>query len=145
MKLGNILSTAAEPVATKEIKFRVLVSGPGVAQKTAQARAVWAFVDEAARLESVRKARAALEGKPHEESDLDEERTYWFLLAALRDADDPVSQFCPDSDIQKFKSAILLPQIHRLTAEYRKFIADEYPELASPAQQAQLREQAAGE
>lgn len=140
MQLGNILSTAAEPVATRIVEFQVLAQMPDGRQGKAIAKAALAFVSEAARQDA---RRSAVENLSRG-GDLDEEENYWLLLAALRDADNPVAQFCPNTDIAKFKAAIIVHQVRWLLREYRRFVEDEYPELLTPEQKKQIEDEARG-
>lgn len=140
MQLGNILSTARDPVVCKPVSFWVLGEQDGK-QVRAKAEAVLAFVNESARAEALRMAAASI--KPGVEPAAEE--AYWFLLAALRDRDDPSRQFCPNAEIGTFRSALILDQVVWLKREYAIFVRDEYPELATAEQQSGLIEQATGE
>ncbi len=146
MQLGNILAGASQPIIYRSVKFRVLVSGPGLQQKSATAEAVLCFVDEEARHEADRQALLYLRGKYAEQpippEELEDEQYYRFLSAALRDKDNPVAAFCPVEDLCKLRSALIAKQISWLLKEYRRFVQDEYPELASPEQQQALVDQA---
>jgi len=148
MQLGNILTTASQPVVGRLISFQVLVSPPGQPQKSAKAEAMFAFVDEDARHESKRLARMYLEGKyknrPIPDDELVEEEYYWFLMAALRDKEDPTRAFCPNEDYPKFRQALILRPIRRLLMAYDAFVDDEYPELATEEQRTALAGEASG-
>lgn len=140
MQLGNILSTAKDPVVCKPVSFWVLGEQDGK-QVRAKAEAVLAFVSEAARAEARHFAAASLGPG----ADLVVEEIYRFLMVALRDKDDPSRQFCPNGDIGIFRSAIIMDQVLWLRRQYDAFVRDEYPELMTPKQQTGLAEQAAGE
>lgn len=150
MQLGNILSTATEPVVCKSVKFRVLGEDQQGRQTSGQAEAVFAFVNEDRREEYKRLAREWLEqgdfkGKEIPIDVLTEEEYRWFLMAALRDKDAPQKQFCPNGEYEKFRKALILRQVTRLLAGYNDFVEAEYPELLTDDKQADLREQAEGE
>jgi len=151
MQLGNILSTATQPVVAKPVRFRVLVSPPGEPQRHAVAEAVLAFVDEDARHESKRLAVLGLKSKepyrsgtPIPEDELIEEEFYRFLMVALRDKDDPAQQFCPNSDYPRFRQALILRQVRWLLGQYDAFVNEEYPELLTKDQQEALLQEAQG-
>lgn len=148
MQLGNILSTASDPVVGKPVKFRVLGEKDG-RQVSAQAEAVLAFVDEDKRQEHKRLAREWLEshdykGKSVPMDVLVEEEYLWFVLAALKNKDDPSQQFCLNKDYATFRRAVVMEQVVWLKSRYDAFLRDEYPELATPQQQEDLLNQAAG-
>lgn len=151
MQLGNILTTATNPVVCKPVKFKVLGRDPEGKQVQAQAEAVWAFVSEDDRQEAKRLALAGLRERPeYRRGDaipvdvLTDEECYRILMVALRDKDDPSRQFCPNAEYAKFRSAILLDQVNWLLRSYREFVADEYPELVTVEQHEGLTEEARG-
>lgn len=141
MQLGNILSTATDPVVCKPVKFRVLGADSTGKPVSAQAEAVLTFVSEAARLEADALAGQSLPPG----GTLGQEKTYWFLMAALRNKANPAQQFCPNAEIDKFRAALIGEQVIWLKGQYDRFVSDEYPELASAEQQDELLGQALGE
>ncbi len=150
MQLGNILRTATDPVVARPITFRVLGTDSAGKQTSAQAEAVLAFVPESLREEHKQRAREYLEngdykGKQIPIDVLIEEEYRWFVLAVLRDKDDPSRPFCPASEYPTFRSAIIMEQVAWLREQYRAFVKDEYPELATKEQQDALVGAAAGE
>lgn len=149
MQLGNILSSAREPLVCKPVKFQVLAEDERQLPVKATAEAVLAFVSEEAREESRRYAREYLEqhdykGKPIPGDVLDEEEDRWFLLHALRDKDDPSRMFCTRADYPRFRKALIAHQKQWLFTVYAQFVRDEYPELATPRQQKELEDEAKG-
>lgn len=138
MQLGNILSTATEPVVCKAVKFRVLGEDQQGRQVSTEAEAVLVFVSETARIEA--EALAAHSLGPG--GTLGQEKVYWFLMAALRDKDNPARRFCLNAEIDKFRSALIAEQVIWIKGQYDRFVQDEYPELATAEQQDELAEQA---
>lgn len=150
MQLGNILAGAAESVRSAPVKFRVLGDSPEGGQVSAQAEAVMVFVSEDAREKYRQKAREWLDshdykGKPIPPVVLDEEESRWFLMAALRDKDDPSRAFCPEAQYELFRKALIAQQVTYLYGLYRDFVKAEYPEIATDEQKAALLGAAAGE
>lgn len=142
MQLGNILATAQTPIVYRVIDFHVLGMTPDGKQSKVKAQAALGFVSEAERLES--KRLAAQHRKAGD--DLAEEEYYWFLLAALRDAEDPTRAFCAADaqGIAMFRASLVLDQVRWFLRQYDKFVLDEYPEMATPEQQKTLIEEAKG-
>ncbi len=147
MQLGNILTTATNPVVCKPVKFKVLGRDPEGKQVQVQAAAVFALVDEAAESESTRLAYAYLRDQKDQlgtDDDIRHVRDLWFLMAALRDSDDPQVQFCPNADFSKLRLALVKAQVKWLRGQYDLFQSEEYPELLTPEQKAALLEDATG-
>lgn len=149
MQLGNILAGATESVRSAPVKFRVLGDSPEGGQVSAQAEAIMVFVSEDAREKYRQKAREWLEshdykGKPVPAIVLDEEENRWFLMAALRDKDDPSRAFCPEAQYELFRKALIAQQMTYLFRLYHEFIKAEYPELATDEQKEALLNEAAG-
>lgn len=151
MQLGDIFESDSVPVVGREVKFHVLKSPPGEPQRQALAEAVFWFVDEPTRHESARFADEYLRNDPlykkhgiiPEDRRTDEE-CYAFLIRALRDKDDPTRAFCPPNEYAAFRKALIAPVVAYLMSEYKKYVADEYPELATPEQVEELVDQALG-
>lgn len=151
MQLGNILSTAAEPVVGRVVEFRVLGTDQSGRQVSARAEALLTFVDEERREETKRFAREYLEAHDFKGSErgvpfdvLSDEEIRCFIFAALRDKEMPDRQFCPNTDYGRFRRALIVEQVRWLKLQYDKFVEDEYPELATKKQQEELLEQAVG-
>lgn len=147
MQLGNILSTACAPIVPRDVTFCVLGEKAGQ-QTKGEAKAVFVFVPESIRDECKRLAREWLEGHGYKDRPIPhdifaDEVERWFLLKALRNKDDHAQQFCFDQDYGTFKAAVTQEQCRWLMAEHERFTADEYPELATPKQQADLVKEAA--
>lgn len=150
MQLGQILEEAAVPVVGREVTFHVIDTKDGV-QRQARAEAVLHFVDEPMRHEADRHADEWLRNDPlykkHgivPETKRREEEYYTFLIRALRDKDDPTKPFCSIGDYPKFRKALVSRVVTYLLSQYQAYVADEYPELASPEQTEGLVEQALG-
>src|SRR5688572_13986483 len=101
MQLSGFLSGATTEVKGKPVAFKVLGTDPEGHQTQAQAEAVFALVPEGERTEYVHHAKQWLDahgykGKEIPPDVLVDEQCKWFLMAALRDKDDPTRQFCPN-------------------------------------------------
>jgi len=97
---------------------------------------------EDARCEADRAARDYLQAKyadrPLLPGELDDEQNLRFLMAALRDKDNPVAAFCPVADVDKLRSALIAKQISWLFRQYKRFVANEYREVLSNEELAEL-------
>lgn len=140
MNLGSILQNPSEPVVSRVVEFHVLTMTPDGTQGRAKARAALVFVSEAQRQDALRDAAANLPRG----GNLEDEENYWVLMAALRDADNPVMPFVPGNDVKMLKSALIIHQVRWLIREYKRFVDDEYPELITIDQKQDLEEQARG-
>lgn len=162
MQLGNILDGGAEfyPVG-REVEFHVLKSvletrGEDLAgerqYKTAECvKATFRFVDEQLRHEADSHADEVLRANPlYRKTGIipadkrREEEFYAFLLRALRNVDDPTEPFCPLKDYHLFRRALVADVVTYLLREYKAYVRDEYPEILTADQAAEIVEEAAG-
>lgn len=159
MQLGDILDGGAEfyPVG-REVEFHVLKHSlealgeerAGERQHKARVKATLRFVDEQLRHEGDAQADKVLRADPlYRESGIPpqkrtEEEFYCFLIRALRNSDNPAEPFCDLKDYAKFRRALVSEVVSYLLREYRRYVADEYPELATPEQVAEVVEEALG-
>lgn len=152
MQLGSILDGGVEFHAVgREVKFHILRQPIGGRQDKGLAEAVLYFVDEQSRHEADRHADEALREDPlykkHGLIPADkrrEEEYYAFLVRALRNKDNPAEPFCPLQDYQKFRRAVVSDVVTHLLREYKRFVRDEYPEILTAEQAAEIAEEAAG-
>ncbi len=169
MQLGDILDGGAEfhPVG-REVEFHVLKNTyehvsdekiaedrvvPGVVgerQHKARVKATLRFVDEQLRHEGDRQADRFLRESPLYQDGVippqkrTEEEFYCFLIRALRNSDNPAEPFCELKDYARFRRALVSEVVSYLLREYKRYVADEYPELATPEQVAEVVEEALG-
>lgn len=154
MQLGSILTASpGEPCATCEVEF-YLMRRTGTGRQRHRVKAVLLPVSEADRAQAKRDAVSYLRTLP-QYSDRDgmlppipsdvveQEALYKFLCAALHDADDPVVKFVGSADYSLFRDGVVMEQVIWLDGVYKKFIADEYPEIGAAAALPDLEEQAA--
>lgn len=147
MQLGNILTTASTAVVVKPVTFKVLGRDPEGKLVQATASAVFALVDEGAEAEADRAAYAYLRDQKDSlgtQEDVDHTKRLWFLMAALRDVEDPSRQFCPNAEFAKLRTALVKAQVDWLMDQYAAYLSDEYPEIPSDEQRRALIEAAAG-
>ena len=147
MQLGNILETAADPVALRIVRFPVLGTDKSGNQTSAMAEAALAFVDEAKREEYKQYARDYLDANRTTPAPIDvlgDEIDRWFLMAALRDKDKPACQFCLNENYEQFRSAITRETAAYLMKQHDMFVTDEYPEMTTDEQREELTDQAVG-
>jgi hypothetical protein len=146
MRLGDFLRNhdLQDPSPTHPVSFRVVGKNKRGEDFTMEANAVLAFVDEDKRTHGLHTARATLRPLyPQGELpavELSNEQAYQLLLHALRDADDPRVQFAENVD--QLKRALVKPVAERLYADYQKFVDEEFPEVVSPEQLAELTNEA---
>lgn len=151
MQLGDILDGGAEfyPVG-RPVTFHVLRQPLGGLQDKARVEAVLYFVDEPARHEADAHADKVLRADPlYRDTGIPsqkrtEEEYYTFLVRALRNKDNPAEPFCPLADYPKFRKSLVSDVVSYLLREYKRYVADEYPELATPEQVAEVVEEALG-
>jgi hypothetical protein len=107
-------------------------------------KAVLAFVDEKRRDEAMDAAETAIRRVYSDGNAPAEKRSneiaYQVLVRALRDADDPRVQFA--ESVEQLRSALVQRVATHLYGEYLDFVDDEFPEVITPEQFADLVEQA---
>lgn len=156
MQLGSFLSGAdAEPCVPHEVEFFVMKRLP-TGRDRRRVRAVFLPVSEEERLTTRRDAITYLRSLPeYKEHDgvtppipnwlLLEEETYKFLQAALHDPDNHACKFVDNTSYAAFRAGVVMDQVAWLIGEYKRYIKEQYPETLTPAEIAQLEEQALGE
>lgn len=145
MKLGQFLSQA--PTApTKRVRFQVVGRDREEFVVRAEAEADLVFVDERARQQANRDARAYLSSlpssTPSSTEDADAEEAYHLLHLALRDTADVRTPFA--ASVDELRRSLVAPVALRLAAAYWKFVADEFPDVTTDKQQKALEEEARG-
>lgn len=155
MQLGSFLSgTDAEPCVPDEVEFHVMKK-IGTGRTRRLVRAVFLPVSEEERLASRRDAINYLRTLPeYKEHDgvappipswlIIEEELYKFLQAALHDPDNLACKFVDNTSYPAFRSGIVMAQVEWLLAKYKRYIKEQYPETLTPAEVAQLEEEALG-
>lgn len=140
MKLGNILRTAGtmRPVNPRPVEFTAVGRDLNTFRHiVAPAKAVLVFVDEDQR-ESLRvEARTSIaerfKDKVVGDDVVRDEEAYHKLFHALRDMEPDTNgmhgRLCDTVD--ELRQALVLPEAQRLTAEYDRYLAEEFPTVVT--------------
>lgn len=153
MNLGNLLKQAGgTPLTGRLVRFKFLSADSQKNLVEQDAEAMLFPVSEKQRAELVRAARDYVQeydqqegsvtfGQPlHPEANLDDEITYRFLLAALRDVEDQRIPWALPEQLPMVRKGLIQQQCIWLGKEYDAYLADQYPELRG--QQATLADAA---
>ena len=155
MKLGEILSQEdnARPLVGHDVEFWIKKGN----KQRFLVKAKMYPLGEADRQQAKRDAMKHLRTLPdYKEVDRDgvpylppipeavraAEEEYKRICAILHDVDDPSAKFVLNTDYAAFRSGVIAEQINRLADEYDAYIKNEYPELMSAEQRAQLEAEA---
>ena len=108
------------------------------------AEALFRFVNEEERADLSAKADAEVakryEGRAVPPDRLRDERTFYLLHAALRDADSPKDALA--ASVLLLRRALVLEEAQRIQQEYDQWIAEEFPPHVSDEEMKQLIEDA---
>lgn len=147
MRLGDFLSTTVEgqvAAPVHPVTFKAIKRGKHGEEYVIEMKAALAFVDEKRRDEAMDAAEAAIRRVYPDGNAPVEKRSneiaYQVLLRALRDADDPRVQFA--ESVEQLRSVLVQRVATHLYAEYQDFVDEEFPEVITPEQFADLVEQA---
>lgn len=113
----------------------VLLLPVSEARKAAAFRAAEAYVAECERI-------AAETGQPSTAPSREDERALRFMCEAMHDAEDARKFFVDSDKVNDFRSIVVAEQMRLLLAEYDQLITDEYAEIRSKAELAQMKAQA---
>jgi hypothetical protein len=146
MRLGDFLNTSIEGqlmAPTHPVSFKAIKRSKHGEEYIVEVKAVLAFVDEKRRDEAMDAAEAAIR-RLYPDGNAPAERrsnelAYQVLLHALRDADDPRVQFA--ESVEQLRSVLVQRVATHLYGEYRDFVDEEFPEVITPEQFADLVEQ----
>jgi hypothetical protein len=142
MKLGNILRAAgtARPVNPRPVEFTAVGRDLNTFRHiVAPAKAVFVFVDEdqreALRVEARTSIAERFKDKVVGDDVIRDEEAYHKLFHALRDAEADSNglhgRFCDTVD--ELRQSLVLPEAQRLTADYEKYLKDEFPQVIEDA------------
>ena len=151
MNLGNLLrQEGGTPLTGRLVQFKFVSADSQKNLIERDAEAMLFPVSERQRAELVRAARdycgeydqqegSATFGQPlHPEANLDDEITYRFLMAALRDVEDQRIPWALPEQLPVIRKGLIQQQCIWLGKQYDAYLADQYPELRG--QQATLAE-----
>lgn len=143
-------SSAAVTVRGRPITFRAIrrtvdpVDDSKSATVASDVRALLWFVDESARAEAHKAADEYINAKyktdPPSPEARDDERIFRVLALALRDTDPPHAPLVRTAD--ELRSALTLPVVRDLWAEYQRYLSEEFPAYVDQAEFARLVEDA---
>lgn len=144
MKLADILdSPTAHHVNGRPIDFIVIGINSRGESVQAPASAKFRFVNEQERAELFAKADAEVakryDGKAPFDRQIDE-RNYYLLHAALRDADSPSDPFAVS--VMKLRNSLVREEAQRIYKAYEDWIEEEFPAHVDDAEMAKLIEEA---
>jgi hypothetical protein len=159
MNLGNILAQAGgTPLTGRPVRFKLITADSQKNLVENEVEAVLFPVTERQRADLVRAARDycserdMTEGSAtfgellHPEANLQDEVTYRFLLAALRDPEDARAQWATNDQLPLLRKGLVQQQCIWLGQEYDAYLADQYPELRgmfpTPADAARVKAEA---
>lgn len=133
MNLHDLLnSPKAHHVSGRVVEFRVIGRNQHGEHVQAQAQARFRFVSEEERAALFAKADAACsaryDGKPPADRQIDE-RNYYVLHAALRDADSPDKPFA--ATVIELRNALVLEEAQRVFSELGAWLDEEFPASVS--------------
>lgn len=148
MKLGEIFNQIeGEPVIGKEVEFR-LIKTTTEGQESYKIKGIFRILTELDRRDAQKRAEEALleEYKDNKFSITSDVRLFeqkiWELVLSIYDPEDTRKRIL-DKDVTLFKKGLTIPMLNHLIKQYEKFVIDEYPELITAEEYADLEEQAA--
>lgn len=147
MRLGDFLNVTVEGQVTAQthpVTFKAIKRGKHGDEYVIEVKAVIAFVDEKRRDEAMDAAEAAIRRVYPDGNAPVEKRSneiaYQVLLRALRDADDARVQFA--ESVEQLRAVLVQRVATYLYSEYLDFVDEEFPEVITPDQFAELVEAA---
>lgn len=147
MKLGELFNQVqGEPVIGKTVDFR-LIKTTTEGQESYKIKGIFRILTELDRRDAHRRAEESLleEYKDSKFSITSDVRLFeekvWELVLCLYDPEDPRKRIL-DKDVTLFKKGLTIPMLNYLVREYEKFSMDEYPELITAEEYADLEGQA---
>ncbi len=147
MRLGDFLNTTVEghvAAPLHPVTFKAIKRGKHGEEYVIEMKAVLAFVDEKRRDDAIDAAEAAIRRVYPDGNTPAEKRSneiaYQVLLRALRDGDDPRVQFA--ENVEQLRSVLVQRVATHLYGEYLDFVDEEFPEVITPEQFAELVEAA---